>query len=63
MRTALRAHLVLDYEIPKWDDDLGAGRPSAYWPLDSRLVARKWSLLDEHHRSQRGHDWWRADNY
>lgn len=63
VRTAFRDHLVLHYEIPKWDGDLGAGRPSVYWPLDAELVARKWSLLDEHYRSQRGHDWWRPDTF
>jgi LmbE family N-acetylglucosaminyl deacetylase len=63
VRTAFRDHLVLHYEIPKWDGDLGAGRPSVYWPLDADIVARKWSLLDEHYRSQRGHDWWRPDTF
>ncbi len=63
VRTAFRDQLVLHYEIPKWDGDLGAARPSAYWPLDAGLVARKWALLDEHYPSQRRHDWWRADTF
>jgi LmbE family N-acetylglucosaminyl deacetylase len=63
VRTAFRDHLVLHYEIPKWDGDLGATRPQVYWPLTADLVARKWGLLDEHYPSQRGHDWWRADTF
>ena len=63
VRTAFRDHVVLHYEIPKWDGDLGAGRPQVYWPLSADLVARKWELLDEHYPSQRGRDWWRPDTF
>ncbi len=61
--TAFRDHLVLQYEIPKWDGDLGAGRPHVYWPVDADVVARKWALLREHYPSQRGHDWFREDTF
>ena len=63
VRTAFRDHLVLHYEIPKWDGDLGATRPQTYWPLTGDLVHRKFALLDEHYPSQRGHDWWREDTF
>jgi LmbE family N-acetylglucosaminyl deacetylase len=63
VRTAFRDHVVLHYEIPKWDGDLGASRPQVYWPLTAELVRRKWELLDEHYRSQRGRDWWRPDTF
>ncbi|MGY1740258.1 MULTISPECIES: PIG-L deacetylase family protein [unclassified Blastococcus] len=63
VRTAFRDHLVLHYEIPKWDGDLGAARPQAYWPLASDLVERKYDLLHEHYVSQRGHDWFRPDTF
>jgi LmbE family N-acetylglucosaminyl deacetylase len=63
VRTAFRDQLVLHYEIPKWDGDLGAGRPQTYWPLSFELVRRKFALLDEHYVSQRGHDWWREDTF
>ena len=63
VRTVFRDHLVLHYEVPKWDGDLGAGRPQAYWPLTDAHVARKWALLAEHYPSQRGHDWFRADTF
>ncbi|RZS89947.1 LmbE family N-acetylglucosaminyl deacetylase [Motilibacter rhizosphaerae] len=63
VRTAFRDAVVLHYEIPKWDGDLGATRPQVYWPLSPELVERKWALLDEHYPSQRPHDWWRADTF
>jgi LmbE family N-acetylglucosaminyl deacetylase len=63
VRTAFRDHLVLHYEIPKWDGDLGAGRPQTYWPLTADLVGRKCALLAEHYASQRGHDWFREDTF
>jgi LmbE family N-acetylglucosaminyl deacetylase len=63
VRTAFRDHLVLHYEIPKWDGDLGAGRPHVYWPLTEHLVRRKYALLHQHYPTQRGHDWFREDTF
>ena len=63
VRTAFRDHMILHYEIPKWDGDLGAVRPVAYWPLTHDLVRRKYALLHEHYRSQRQHDWFREDTF
>ncbi|SFF51641.1 PIG-L deacetylase family protein [Blastococcus tunisiensis] len=63
VRTAFRDHLVLHYEIPKYDGDLGATRPQTYWPLTPELVRRKYALLHEHYASQRGHDWFREDTF
>jgi LmbE family N-acetylglucosaminyl deacetylase len=53
--TVFRDHLVLQYEIPKWDGDLG--RPSAYVPLTEDLMRRKVELLHKHFGTQRGRDW------
>jgi LmbE family N-acetylglucosaminyl deacetylase len=53
--TVFRNHLVLQYEIPKWDGDLG--RPSAYVPLTEDLMRRKVELLGKCFPSQRGRDW------
>jgi LmbE family N-acetylglucosaminyl deacetylase len=50
-----RDHLILEYEIPKWDGDLG--RPNLYVPVEERLVAKKLRLLEEHFGSQRSKDW------
>lgn len=54
--TVWRDVLVLGYEIPKWDGDLG--RPSHYLPLAEEVAERKWRLLDSSYPSQRGRDWW-----
>ncbi len=56
--TVWRDTLVLHYEIPKWDGDLG--RPTTYVPLADAVAGRKVDLLDECYSSQRDHDWWDA---
>lgn len=53
--TVFRDHLVLEYEIPKWDGDLG--QPTVYVPLADEVMGRKIDLLWEHFVSQRGRDW------
>ncbi|MEU4142900.1 PIG-L deacetylase family protein [Streptomyces parvulus] len=55
MTTAFRDHLVLRYEIVKWDGDLG--RPVAYQPLSPETAERKVRLLQEHYPSQRHRAW------
>ena len=54
--TAFRDHLVLGYEIVKWDGDLG--RPSAYQPLSPEVAEEKVRLLQEHYPSQRHRPWY-----
>jgi LmbE family N-acetylglucosaminyl deacetylase len=54
--SAFRNHLVLQYEIPKWDGDLG--RPSFYVPLYDETARRKVELLHASFPSQKAHDWW-----
>ncbi|WP_030755919.1 PIG-L deacetylase family protein [Streptomyces griseus] len=54
--TAFRDHLVLGYEIVKWDGDLG--RPSAYQPLAPETAEEKVRLLQEHYPSQRHRPWY-----
>ncbi|MGH8866750.1 MAG: PIG-L deacetylase family protein [Actinomycetes bacterium] len=61
--TAFRDHLVLHYEIPKWDGDLGAARPTHYVPLSAEHVARKYALLWECFASQRGRDWFTDETF
>ncbi|MFE3096163.1 PIG-L deacetylase family protein [Streptomyces sp. NPDC059248] len=56
MTTAFRDHLVLGYEIVKWDGDLG--RPSAYQPLPPETAEEKVRLLQEHYPSQRHRPWY-----
>lgn len=54
--TAFRDHLVLGYEIVKWDGDLG--RPSGYQPLSRELAETKVRLLQQHYPSQRQRPWY-----
>ncbi len=53
--TAFRDHLVLGYEIAKWDGDLA--QPQAYLPLDPGTLAEKVTLLQRHYGSQRDRGW------
>ncbi|WP_431781967.1 PIG-L deacetylase family protein [Streptomyces chumphonensis] len=55
MPTVFRDHLVLGYEIVKWDGDLG--RPVAYQPLEPAVADRKVRLLQEHYPSQEHRPW------
>jgi len=50
-----RDHLILEYEIPKYDGDLGT--PNVFVPLSAELVDEKLRLLREHHASQSGKHW------
>lgn len=56
-----RDHLVLEYEIPKWDGDLG--RPNVYVPLAGNVLERKISLLHEHFGTQRSKDWFDSGTF
>ncbi|WP_353946595.1 PIG-L deacetylase family protein [Streptomyces sp. HUAS MG91] len=56
MTTAFRDHLVLGYEIVKWDGDLG--RPNTYQPLSPETAEQKIALLQEHYPSQRHRPWY-----
>ncbi|HEU5096671.1 MAG TPA: PIG-L deacetylase family protein [Reyranella sp.] len=50
-----RDHVILEYEIPKWDGD--AGRPNVYIPASRTVMERKTRLLSDHFGSQRSKDW------
>jgi LmbE family N-acetylglucosaminyl deacetylase len=54
-----RDHLILEFEIPKYDGDLG--KPDFYVRLDEATVAAKTSHLLEHFPSQRGRRWFTED--
>ena len=58
---AFRDSLILEYEIPKWDGDLG--KPNAYLPVDEGMLARKIALLQEHFGSQRSKDWFDPETF
>lgn len=59
--STFRDHLVLEYEIPKWDGDLG--RPNLYVPLGASVLERKMDLLLAHFGSQRSKDWFDRDTF
>jgi LmbE family N-acetylglucosaminyl deacetylase len=50
-----RDHLVLEFEIPKYDGDLAA--PNVFVPLTERHARRKAELLMRHFASQRSKHW------
>ena len=54
-----RNHLVLEYEIPKYDGDLGV--PNTFVPLDSATCQAKVQHLLTHFQTQRGKHWFSED--
>jgi LmbE family N-acetylglucosaminyl deacetylase len=56
-----RNHLVLEYEIPKYEGDLAS--PNTYVSIPAPLARRKVSHLDRHFSSQRSKDWFVEDNF
>lgn len=54
-----RDHLILEYEVPKYDGDMGA--PNVFVPLGERLVQRKIDHLMGHYSSQLAKRWFRED--
>jgi LmbE family N-acetylglucosaminyl deacetylase len=54
-----RNHLILEYEIPKWDGDLG--RPNVYVPATRSVMDRKVELLLGHFGTQRSKDWFDSE--
>lgn len=56
-----RNHLVLEYEIPKYEGDLAP--PNAYVPVPASLARRKVSHLSRYFSTQRSKDWFVADNF
>ncbi|WP_425300408.1 PIG-L deacetylase family protein [Nocardia wallacei] len=53
--TEFRDHLVLRYEIVKWEID--TARPTLFHPLAPKIAATKARLLHEHYPSQRYRHW------
>jgi len=53
-----RDHLILEYEIAKYEGDLG--HPNVFVPLTDALARRKVELLMRHFPSQSSRSWFRA---
>ena len=58
---AFRDHLILEYEIPKYEGDLG--RPNLFLPLDEAVCRRKIDLLLESFPTQQSRPWFTADTF
>lgn len=56
-----RDHLILEYEIPKYDGDLGS--PNCFVPLDKGTCARKVKYLDSAFGTQRDKHWFSAETF
>ena len=56
-----RNHLILEYEIPKWDGDLG--QPNIYVPLTGAVAKRKSRTLLDVFGTQRSKDWFSEETF
>jgi len=56
-----RDHLILEYEIPKYDGDLG--QPNLFVPLESELCEKKVRYILEAFPSQQSKRWFRQDTF
>jgi len=56
-----RDHLILEYEIPKYEGDLRT--PNAYVPVSSSIAARKARTIVRTYRSQRKKYWFNEDTF
>jgi LmbE family N-acetylglucosaminyl deacetylase len=56
-----RDHLILEYEIPKYDGDLGS--PNVFIALDEATARRKVDGIIDHFPSQRRRAWFDADTF
>jgi len=56
-----RDHLILEYEIPKWDGDLG--RPNVYVPVERQHADRKVEILLDAFPTQRDKHWFSEETF
>jgi LmbE family N-acetylglucosaminyl deacetylase len=56
-----RDHLILEYEIPKYDGDLGA--PNFFIHLDERISNKKINYLLQCFQTQQNKHWFTADTF
>jgi LmbE family N-acetylglucosaminyl deacetylase len=56
-----RDHLILEYEIPKYDSDLGS--PNFFVPVDAATAQRKARAVVECFASQRDKHWFTEDTF
>ena len=56
-----RDHLILEYEIPKYDGDLGC--PNLFVPVDEATARRKVGIIVESFQSQRRRSWFTEETF
>ncbi len=56
-----RNHLILEYEIPKYDGGLDA--PNLYFPVSAEAARKKTDLLIQHFGSQRSKSWFTRETF
>jgi LmbE family N-acetylglucosaminyl deacetylase len=56
-----RDHLILEYEIPKYDGDLG--QPSVFVPLEAEVYQKKVRYIMDTFQSQRTKRWFEEDMF
>jgi LmbE family N-acetylglucosaminyl deacetylase len=56
-----REHCILEYEVPKYDGDLG--HPNVFVPLTERVARQKLRLLMSAFPSQRGKRWFAPETF
>jgi LmbE family N-acetylglucosaminyl deacetylase len=56
-----RNHLIAEYEIPKYEGDLGS--PNLFAPLPEAVARRKIALILRYFQSQARHSWFRAETF
>jgi LmbE family N-acetylglucosaminyl deacetylase len=56
-----REHLILEYEIPKYDGDMG--QPSVFVPLDTEICQTKVRYLMDAFESQREKRWFQEETF
>jgi LmbE family N-acetylglucosaminyl deacetylase len=56
-----RNHLILEYEIPKYDGDMG--QPNLFVPLDQEIYEKKVQYIVEAFETQRSKQWFGKDTF
>jgi len=60
-RNTFRDHMILEYEIPKYDGDLG--QPAFFVPLAMEMYQKKVSYIMEAFQSQHTKHWFRPETF
>jgi len=56
-----RSHLIVEYEIPKYDGDLG--QPNLYVPIPEEMARRKIETLMTCYATQANHQWFTPETF